>query len=88
MKNGIITIIIFTIVLIVFYLTGEVYISNSSIDIHIHDTYFVLSYWIVTIGIISLLFFAFSLGVSLSFKFKKKLFNWLLLISSAGLISI
>ena len=40
MKNGIITIIIFTIILIVFYLTGEVYISNSSIDIHIHDTYF------------------------------------------------
>jgi heme/copper-type cytochrome/quinol oxidase subunit 1 len=54
MKNGIITIIIFTIILIVFYLAGEVYISNSSIDIHIHDTYFVLSYWIITIGIISL----------------------------------
>lgn len=58
----------------------DIWFSSSTVDIHIHDTYFVLPHWhfvlliILTLGTIS------SLGGVMGTKFRNKAFTIFLLI--------
>lgn len=85
MKKELIAVIIVVVIFFIFF-AGAIFISNSGIDIHLHDTYFVFTFWSVILPALIILFFAFSLAVALTSKFRKTLFNWFLLISSTGLI--
>ncbi|MEP6681975.1 MAG: hypothetical protein ABJA35_01900 [Parafilimonas sp.] len=64
----------------------DIYSGNTAIDIHLHDTYFVISHWSFVIMSAVVLLFLFSLVSSILNKFHTNLFNWLLAISVVALI--
>ena len=80
MKAAIISLVI-GIILLLFFLFGS-YIQNykSGIDIHVHDTYFIISYFSFTVFITLFLGTFFSLGGAIGTAFKNKSFVYLLLI--------
>jgi hypothetical protein len=85
MKKG--TAVLITILGIFIVLSGgEIYFGNSGIHIDLQDTRFVFSYWSFIIPVLMVLFFVFGLIAAAITKFRGRLFNWLLLISTAGLL--
>ena len=74
------------VVLIIFFYSAT-YIGNSAIDIHFHDTYFVIAHWYFLILYFFMLTFLFSLIACFVSKFRKKTYKWILLISSLEILT-
>jgi hypothetical protein len=88
MRAGVITIFVILLILFIIFFSLQIYVANSALDIHLHDTYFVIDFWTIAFWITLFLLFAFSLAVSISSKFKNKIFKWVLFLSGAGILSI
>ena len=84
MKNGIIAIVSFIFILLIIFI-AQIYMGNRTIDVHLHDTYFVINYWTFIMLCVLILTFAVSLTTSVILRFQNKLNYWLLLLSSLGL---
>ena len=85
MKKGFVAVIIVLIIFLILF-TGMMLISNSGIDIHFHDTYFVFSYRSFIIPFLLIFAFVFSLTAAISTKFRNRLYSWLLVLSVGGII--
>ena len=79
MKGALVGLFVGIVLLILLYFKIDVYRSKGTIDIHLHDTYFVLSYSSVAIFILLFLGTFFSIGGMIGSIFKSKLF-WILTI--------
>ena len=79
MKGAIIALIVGFILLIISYVRIDIYRSKGTIDVHLHDTYFVLSYTSVVVFLFLFLGTFFSVGGVIDTHFKGKLF-WALAI--------
>ena len=60
--------------LILFGITVDIWFGNSTIDIHVHDTYFVIAHWSAIIAIILILGTFSSLGGIIGTRFHNKFF--------------
>lgn len=72
-------------VLLALFLFGSSFLS-SDLDLHLHDTYFIISKWFILTPLF--LFVAFIIYIIKTFKqkFSKTLSNWILLISGLTLV--
>ena len=77
MKGALIGFFIGLTLLIFFYFKTDIYKSKGTIDIHFHDTYFVLNYLSVIVFAILFLGTFFSVGGIIGNYFKSRLF-WVL----------
>lgn len=88
MKKTILTLIVFTIILLSIKFAVKMLTGDTSLDIQFHDTFFVFTYTSLVIPVLLCLTFIFSLVLSLSTKFKHELFKRLLIISGIGLAGV
>jgi|GEM_PF-4446760 len=65
----------------VLILAGQVFFSNTSMDIQLYDTYFVFTFRSLIIPILLVCLLLFSITAALKSGFKKKLYNFLVPIS-------
>jgi hypothetical protein len=72
MKLAIGFLIIGIIILVLFIKRSDVWVTKKTIDIHIHDTYFVIDKWHLAIAIFFYLLTFFSFGGVIGTKFKSK----------------
>jgi hypothetical protein len=79
MKGALIALLIGIVLLILLYLRIEMRSSRGTIDIHLHDTYFVLSYASVVVFLLLFLGTFFALGGIIGSHFKSKVF-WTLVV--------
>jgi hypothetical protein len=79
MKGALIALFIGITLLILLYVKMDIYKSKGTIYIHLHDTYFVLSYATVILFVLLLLGTFFSVGGIVGSHFKNKLF-WILMV--------
>ena len=74
MKTALIFLAIAVLLLVLLYSQVDVWIGNSTIDIHVHDTYFVVVRWEVILVIILFLGTFSSLGGVIGTRFHNKFF--------------
>ncbi len=74
MKGALIALLIGLTLLVAVYFKLRIYKSNASFDIHLHDTYFVLSYAMAAVFTLLILGTFFSIGGVIGTHFKSKLF--------------
>lgn len=79
MKGAIISLLIGIGLLVLVGRNADVRFFPSSVDVHVHDTYFVLDYTFFVLSLLVYLGFFFSVGGLISTHFKGKVY-WLLLI--------
>jgi len=79
MKAAIISLAIGIILLLFFLFGSYIQTYKSGIDIHVHDTYFIISYFSFTVFIILFLGTFFFLGGAIGTAFKNKKFVYLLM---------
>jgi hypothetical protein len=84
MKGAFIALIIGIVLLVLLYLKVEMRSSNGTIDIHLHDTYFVLSHTSVFIFLLLFLGTFFALGGVIGSHFRSKVF-WVLVVLSLSI---
>ncbi len=77
MKAALISLFFGFVLLVLLFLKMDVYKSKGTIDVHLHDTYFVLSYASVMVFVLLFLGTFFSVGGIIGTYFKSKLF-WIL----------
>lgn len=80
MKTALIFLAIAIVLLFLFWLKVDVWFGDSTIDIHFHDTYFVIACWHFILFVFLILGTFSSLGGIIGTKFKNKLFIAVLLI--------
>ena len=80
MKGALIALFIGLALLFILYSRLDIYGTKGTIDIHLHDTYFVLSYASVIVFILLFLGTLFSVGGAIATYFKSKLFCLLLVL--------
>jgi hypothetical protein len=85
MKQGIIAAALVAAALAIILLGKATTWRRDSIDIHIHDTYFILPYWLLALFILTLLTLVFGATAACSHTFKKKGYN---LLAIAGLLGM
>jgi len=87
MKAGLIAVLVYVILIVMILSASQTHITESSIDIHISDTYFVINnWWTLLIPFFLFLIFIFGITASISSKFKNRLYNRLFAIGIFGLI--
>jgi hypothetical protein len=74
MKGALIALFIGLAILVLLYFGMKIYSSNGTIDIHLHDTYLVLSYASVIVTILLFLGTFFSVRGIITTYFRSKLF--------------
>lgn len=74
MKGALIALLIGIVILILLYSRMQIFSRQGTIDIHLHDTYFVLSYASVIVFMLLFLGTFFSIGGVIGTMFKSKLF--------------
>jgi hypothetical protein len=88
MKKSLIVVVFCMLLVSSILLSRQTHFGNSFVDINIHDTYFVLPYWLLSLLIILILIFAFSLTASLSDKINKRTYNYLLILSGTVIVAL
>lgn len=79
MKAALISLAIGIIILLFFLFNSNVRADKSGVDIHVHDTYFNISYFYFTLFIALFLGTFFCLGGAIGTAFKNRTFVYLLL---------
>jgi heme/copper-type cytochrome/quinol oxidase subunit 1 len=88
MKKWIIGFIAIIFIIFLIFIANQTFLGNSAIDIHLHDTYFVVTNTTLFLIIFLVLSFLISLIASLISKFRKPIFNWILFLSSLGILAL
>ena len=86
MKKALIATAIVIIPLAIILLGKETQWYSDRIAIHIHDTYFILPYWLFAIFIVSLLTLVFSATAACCYRLKMKGYNLLVLMGLLGMV--
>lgn len=86
MKQALIATAIVIIPLAIILLGKETQWYRDSIAIHIHDTYFILPYWLLAIFMVSLLTLVFGATAACCYRLKKKGYNLLTLMGLLGMV--
>jgi hypothetical protein len=86
MKGALIALFISIVVLVLFGLAEDVRFTASSVDVHIHDTYFVLDYPFFVCFLLVYMGTLLSIGGLISTNFKGKVY-WMLLVVFILLVS-
>jgi hypothetical protein len=79
MKGALIALIIGIVLLVLLYFRVEMRSSRGTVDVHLHDTYFVLSYASVFVFLLLFLGTLFAFGGVIGSYFKGKVF-WAMLV--------
>lgn len=74
MKGALIALIIGIVLLVLLCFRLKIYSQGGTIDIHLHDTYFVLTYFAVVIFLLLFLGTFFAIGGLIGRQFKGRLF--------------
>lgn len=74
MKTALIFLVIAILILLLLWSRVDIWFGNSTIDIHIHDTYFVIARWHFILLIILILGSISSLGGVIGTRFQNKAF--------------
>lgn len=80
MKGAFIALTIGTLILVLLFLQIDIYKSNSGIDVHLHDTYFIFNYVTVIVFLFLFLGTCFAIGGMVYSYFKSKMFLILMLL--------
>lgn len=80
MKGALIGLFAGVVLLVAPFLTLPIYRGASSINIHLHDTYFVIDYLSATVFVLLVLGTFFSIGGIISTRFRRRVFAALLIL--------